>query len=40
VLQQVVINLSRERVPNTGNAPLVVRYILIDPGNTAVARRL
>ena len=38
VLQQVVINLSRERVPNTGTAPLVVRYILIDPGNALLER--
>lgn len=38
VLQQVVINLSRERVPNTGSAPLVVRYILIDPGNALLSR--
>jgi hypothetical protein len=38
VLQQVVINLTRERVPNTGTAPLVVRYILIDPGSAVPAR--
>ncbi|HWM41366.1 MAG TPA: hypothetical protein VNP36_02910 [Burkholderiales bacterium] len=37
VLQQVAINLSRDRVPGT-TVPLVVRYILIDPGNAVPAR--
>jgi hypothetical protein len=37
VLQQVAINLSRDRVPGT-TVPLVQRYILIDPGNAVPAR--
>jgi hypothetical protein len=38
VLRQVEISLTRERIPNTGSAALVVRYILIDPGNAVPAR--
>jgi hypothetical protein len=38
VLQQVELSLARPRVPNTGSAPLAVRYILIDPGNAIAAR--
>jgi dienelactone hydrolase len=37
VTQQVAINLSRDRVPGT-TVPLVVRYILVDPGNAVLAR--
>jgi hypothetical protein len=37
VLQQVAINLLRDRVPGT-TVPLVQRYILIDPGNAVLAR--
>jgi hypothetical protein len=38
VLQAVQVPVNRARVPGTGNGPVFVRYILIDPGNADPVR--
>jgi len=38
VLQAVQVPVKRARVPETGNGPVFVRYILIDPGNADPVR--
>jgi hypothetical protein len=38
VLQSVQVPVNRARVPNSGNGPVFVRYILIDPGNADPVR--
>ncbi|HXJ54134.1 MAG TPA: hypothetical protein VNH16_22330 [Burkholderiales bacterium] len=38
VLQAVQVPVARARIPGTGNGPVFVRYILIDPGNADPVR--